>query len=171
MFVATKASRQKGIAPNSHVSTTFHTRAKKRAVPEGTEPPPAQTKSQKTDLPDMKKLRYEIIKFGTSGFSGTCKENANVAFMVSLGAEPPKKKRKNYKEILMEKKKSDQSQESSLNPEKNLPSLKKGTKTGARKNRKDVKGLLNVYGQVNMKSEGWSALQSGVGRGRDQTPI
>ncbi|EEB12892.1 conserved hypothetical protein [Pediculus humanus corporis] len=48
----------------------------------------------------MKKLRYDIIKFGTSGFSGAKKEESKVALAVSLGAVPPKRKYLNYKELL-----------------------------------------------------------------------
>lgn len=149
MFVATKASKQKGKTSSSHVSATFHGRTKKRLIHDEAQPIPSQTTAQKTELPDMRKLRYEIIKFGTSGFSGTSKENANVAFMVSLGAEPPKNKAKNYKEILLEKKVASENEDSRFNMENNAHLLKKRKKTriGAKKN-KNVKGLLNVYGQV-----------------------
>ncbi|KAK6641604.1 hypothetical protein RUM44_013319 [Polyplax serrata] len=52
---------------------------------------------------NMKKLRYDIIKFGTTALSGTQKEESKIALAVSLGAAPPKKKYVNYKEILKAK--------------------------------------------------------------------
>ena len=96
----------------------------------------------------MKKLRYDIIKFGTSGFSGAKKEESKVALAVSLGAVPPKRKYLNYKELVKinaeEKKKREDENNKTQNKNKNK---KKKLKIG-KKNKNDTKQLLDVYGKV-----------------------
>lgn len=40
----------------------------------------------------MKLVRYDVFKFGMSGFDKKEKEDARVALAVKLGAKPPKQK-------------------------------------------------------------------------------
>ncbi|XP_049530004.1 uncharacterized protein C1orf131 homolog [Anopheles darlingi] len=53
---------------------------------------------------DLAKARKDIINFGISGFDKEDKQQASVALAIKLGAKPPKRKHRNYREILEEKK-------------------------------------------------------------------
>ncbi|XP_026462004.1 uncharacterized protein C1orf131 homolog [Ctenocephalides felis] len=104
---------------------------------------------------DMKKARFEIMKFGISGFDTKKKEEAKVQLAIKLGAKPPKNKYKNYKELISEKKKN----QAVLEKEKNLQQLGKNVfglsnakgKSFERKRKKERGGLLEVYGTVKPK--------------------
>lgn len=51
---------------------------------------------------DIKRARHEVLRFGTSGMATTEKKNAQIALAVKLGAKPPKRPAKSYKEHLQE---------------------------------------------------------------------
>ncbi|XP_055638238.1 uncharacterized protein C1orf131 homolog [Toxorhynchites rutilus septentrionalis] len=53
---------------------------------------------------DISTARKEIINFGISGFDKETKHQAKIALAIKLGAKPPKKGYRNYKEILEERK-------------------------------------------------------------------
>uniref|UniRef100_A0A6M2DD17 Uncharacterized protein n=1 Tax=Xenopsylla cheopis TaxID=163159 RepID=A0A6M2DD17_XENCH len=104
---------------------------------------------------DMKRARFEIMKFGISGFDSKKKEEAKVQLAIKLGAKPAKNKYKNYKELIADKKK----QQAALDKEKKLQQLGKTVfglsnakgKSFERKRKKERGGLLDVYGVVKRK--------------------
>jgi len=57
-----------------------------------------KNKKTETNEMDMKKVRFEVFKFGMSGFKPEKKEEVKVALAIKLGAKPPKNKGYNYKE-------------------------------------------------------------------------
>jgi GTP cyclohydrolase FolE2 len=108
-------------------------------------------KVQTKDL-DMKKVRYEVFKFGMSGFKPEKKEEVKVALAIKLGAKPPKNKGYNYKELKLMKEKQLKEQ---LEQQKLLAVGK--TKTGrpvAKGKKKFVNrkgkqsGILDPYGKA-----------------------
>jgi hypothetical protein len=101
---------------------------------------------------DMKKVRYEVFKFGMSGFKPEKKEEVKVALAIKLGAKPPKNKGYNYKEYKLIKEKQLKEQ---LEQQKLLAVGK--TKTGrpvAKGKKKFVNqkgkqsGILDPYGKA-----------------------
>ena len=48
---------------------------------------------------EMKRARYDVIKFGMSGLQGVESHRAKIASAVALGARPPKNRRINYKRL------------------------------------------------------------------------
>ncbi|XP_043476878.1 uncharacterized protein C1orf131 homolog [Leptopilina heterotoma] len=96
---------------------------------------------------EMKRARFEVMKFGMSGLKKTKAKEAKIALAISLGARPPKNRRRNYKEILKEKEieKIKESKRKTKTYSGVNDSLKK------RKTRRKVKkdsGILGVYGTV-----------------------
>uniref|UniRef100_A0A2M4C076 Uncharacterized protein n=1 Tax=Anopheles marajoara TaxID=58244 RepID=A0A2M4C076_9DIPT len=67
---------------------------------------PRRKPKQKADPTqfDLAKARKDVINFGISGFGKEDKQQASVALAIKLGAKPPKRKHRNYREILEEKK-------------------------------------------------------------------
>ncbi|XP_054715689.1 uncharacterized protein C1orf131 homolog [Uloborus diversus] len=53
---------------------------------------------------NIKRARYEVIRFGMSGFDKEKHLNAKIAMAIRLGAKPPKKPNINYKELMKMKK-------------------------------------------------------------------
>lgn len=100
---------------------------------------------------EMKRVRYEVMKFGMSGFKGAEAEEAEVALAISLGAKPPKRKGINYKQLKEERKKQKETQ---LQDVTRVSGLEKSlTKDKSKKipRKKGSDGLLGVYGKVNKK--------------------
>lgn len=102
---------------------------------------------------DMKKVRYEVFKFGMSGFKAEKKEEVKVALAIRLGANPPKNKCCNYKEYKLMKEK----QLKELSERRKLLAVGK-TKTGkpntkgkkkfiSGKGKKNKDGILDPYGK------------------------
>ncbi|XP_012152324.1 uncharacterized protein LOC100880057 isoform X2 [Megachile rotundata] len=96
---------------------------------------------------EMKRIRYEVMKFGMSGFEKLKAEEAKVGLAISLGAKPPKKKGINYKELKEKKKNREQSIKHVSGLDKSL--IKHKTKKIRKKNSNDI---LGVYGKVSKKS-------------------
>lgn len=61
-----------------------------------------------TNIFDIKRAKHEVFKFGTSGLGSKDKEVAKIALAMKLGAKPAKKKYQNYKELLADKKVSNE---------------------------------------------------------------
>ena len=111
------------------------------------------TKKQKDTL-DMKRVKYEVMKFGISGFKGAEAEEAEVALAISLGAKPPKKKGTNYKILQHEKKNHKETWQKDITLASGL-----GRSLLNHKHKKTHKGsnsLLKIYGKVNKKTLGKS---------------
>ncbi|KAG8236229.1 hypothetical protein J437_LFUL010982 [Ladona fulva] len=90
-------------------------------------------KDERPEL-DMKRVRYEVMKFSSSNLRRQEREQAEVELAVSLGAMPPKRKCINYKELLQKRKEAKETEQAQNHA---VVTLKK--KLGKRKERK-VKG-------------------------------
>ncbi|XP_076316277.1 40S small subunit processome assembly factor 1-like [Tachypleus tridentatus] len=66
---------------------------------------------------DLQKARYEVLKFGISGFEKQRKEEAEIALAIKLGAKPPKNQYVNYKQLIEERKqkKTETNEQSTVN--------------------------------------------------------
>ncbi|XP_046607289.1 uncharacterized protein C1orf131 [Neodiprion virginianus] len=93
----------------------------------------------------MKRARFDVIKFGMSGFDGAKGEEAKIALAVKLGAKPPKKKAKNYKELKLERQKL---KERAQKKEHMSELGKNVAKQRFVKKPRRRDGLLNSYGVV-----------------------
>lgn len=123
-MIRTKASLTKKTNPESGFQVTVYDSKKKR-LPK-TLPPSGNSKDDSEDSeferifgdgPKKKKpkkdknettfqsARREIINFGIAGSSSSDKIDLNQQLAIKLGAKPPKKLERNYKEILDEKRK------------------------------------------------------------------
>ncbi|XP_058810741.1 uncharacterized protein LOC131675682 [Phymastichus coffea] len=123
-FVPTRASQNRKNAEKALEITTFETRKKmsnpaKKIVNKDKKPKDdAENDFDEEDMEDddppmddrrkqeleMKRFRYEVIKLGISALDKKKARAAKVELAISLGAKPPKNKRRNYKKILAEKK-------------------------------------------------------------------
>jgi len=152
-FVPTHGSQIKKTASN-YISVNYEARKKmlkssddsdnkEKLRDESTKQTPAELKEQQEK--EMKKLRYEIIKFGMSGFEKLKARKAKVELAISLGAKPPKNRKMNYKVLKTHRKiekerKKEEGHKSGLTSSLLKPKSKK-------KQKKDS-GILQVYGKV-----------------------
>ncbi|KRT78912.1 hypothetical protein AMK59_7454, partial [Oryctes borbonicus] len=150
-FIPTRGSKKK---KDEEIDFSFIVhqsyKPKEKQVP--LHPQPAKSKdaiSEATDEINMKRARFEIIKFGMSGFNKQKKVEAKVQLAIKLGAKPPKQKYKNYKDVLKEKRKE------RIKEEKRKLKLQQGRsqitqisayKKHMDKRRKKEKGILDIYG-------------------------
>ncbi|TGZ46538.1 uncharacterized protein [Temnothorax longispinosus] len=154
-FVPTRGSQVKKTATSNYVSVNYEARKKKPKSTDNSDSKensdesvmkqtPAELKEQQEK--EMKRLRYEIIKFGMSGFEKPKARRAKVELAISLGAKPPKNRRVNYKAL-----------KTSRKIEKEKEKKKEGHKSGlassllkpkSKKTRKKDSGILRVYGKV-----------------------
>ncbi|KOX79093.1 hypothetical protein WN51_09903 [Melipona quadrifasciata] len=106
---------------------------------------------------DMKRVRYEVMKFGMSGFKGAEAEEAEIALAISLGAKPSKKKGINYKILQHKKKNHKETWQEDITASSFGRSLlnDKHKKTQVQFNKnKGFDSLLKIYGKVNKKNIG-----------------
>ncbi|XP_015596773.1 uncharacterized protein C1orf131 homolog [Cephus cinctus] len=97
---------------------------------------------------EMKRARYDVIKFGMSGFEKAKAHKAKIALAIELGAKPPRKRKRNYKELKVERQKLKE-EEKTKEPASGLSrSLKKHRVPRTRKKDNDI---LGVYGKVQKK--------------------
>lgn len=94
----------------------------------------------------MKRARYEVMKFGMSGFEKAKAKRANVALAVSLGAKPPKNRRVNYKKLMTQRKKEKEEAERDRRSSGLDRSMLKHKVKNTRKKSSD--GILGAYGKV-----------------------
>lgn len=106
---------------------------------------------KKRDEREMKRARHEVIKFGMSGFEKSKALEAKIALAVSLGAKPPKKKRKNYSELKQERAEEREAskREAPSSGLSNSLLKRKAAKGQTRRQLKEGDGILGVYGRVN----------------------
>lgn len=109
---------------------------------------------------DLQRARKDVINLGLSGFSDKLeKEEAEIQLAIKLGAKPPKRQYKNYKEILEEKKQV--KRVNLVTSEKIAKKFQFGSTqsfqkylTGNRhKTKKNPKNVLESYGKVKSKKE------------------
>ncbi|XP_012216208.1 uncharacterized protein C1orf131 homolog [Linepithema humile] len=103
---------------------------------------PAELKKQQEK--EMKKARYDVIKFGMSGFEKPKARRAKVELAISLGAIPPKNRRMNYNALKKRKEKEKQKKEEGHTSGFSNSLLKSKVK----KVQKKDNGILGVYGKV-----------------------
>ncbi|KYQ57398.1 hypothetical protein ALC60_03717 [Trachymyrmex zeteki] len=154
-FVPTRGSQVKKTATSDYISVNYTAPKKKvksaddsnnkEKLKESTKQTPAELKEQQEK--EMKKLRYEIIKFGMSGFEKPKARRAKVELAISLGAIPPKNRRMNYKALKMRRKIEKEKEKKKEEGHKSglTSSL---LKPKSKKTRKKDSGILQVYGKV-----------------------
>lgn len=155
-FVPTRGSQIKKTAISNYISVNYETPKKKVKPTDNSyneeeenskiKQTPAELKEQQEK--EMKRLRYEIIKFGMSGFEKPKARRAKVELAISLGAKPPKNRRTNYKTlkksimIAKERKKKDTSGKHTSGLANSL------LKPKSKKVQKKDSGILGIYGKV-----------------------
>ncbi|XP_012062252.1 PREDICTED: uncharacterized protein C1orf131 homolog [Atta cephalotes] len=152
-FVPTRGSQVKKTTTSDYISVNYTAPKKKmksaddlnnkEKLEESTKQTPAELKQQQEK--EMKKLRYEIIKFGMSGFEKPKARRAKVELAISLGAIPPKNRRMNYKALktrqkIEKEKKKEEGHKSGFTSSLLKPKSKKAQKKDS--------GILQVYGKV-----------------------
>ncbi|KAI4483271.1 hypothetical protein M0804_008326 [Polistes exclamans] len=93
---------------------------------------------------EMKRARYDVIKFGISGFKSSKAKKAKVELAIKLGAKPPKNPSLNYK-VLKDKRKK----EAKHKNKEPISGLNKSLiKHKSRNKFKKNSGILGMYGKV-----------------------
>lgn len=156
-FVPTRGSQIKKTAKSDYVSVSYKAPKKKLKSTDDLDKEKLKDMSVMKQTPaelkekqekEMKKLRYEVIKFGMSGFEKPKARRAKVELAISLGAIPPKNRRMNYKALKIgrriekekKKKKEEEGHKSGLTSSLLKPKSKKTQKKDS--------GILRVYGKV-----------------------
>ncbi|OAD56987.1 hypothetical protein WN48_02786 [Eufriesea mexicana] len=168
-FIPTRVSKVKENAVKEFVSVNYQKpKKKKREIIESEENSDIRnfkfniTKDRrncnnddkKKQEAEMKRVRYEVMKFGMSGFKGEKAGEAEVEFAINLGAKPPRKKGINYK-ILKHKKKEGYKETQEKNTKLMSGSKNSLTKHKTKKTRKKGSdGLLGIYGKINKTTLG-----------------
>lgn len=126
-------------APKKKSKSTDSSNSKEKSK-DNSETKKTPTELKKQQEKEMKKARYDIIKFGMSGFEKPKAKRAKVELAISLGAIPPKNRRMNYN--VLKKRKEKKKEESHISGFSN--SLVKSKVKKVRKN----SGILGGYGKV-----------------------
>ncbi|GFR04139.1 uncharacterized protein TNCT_107191 [Trichonephila clavata] len=82
---------------------------------------------------NIKKARYEIMRFGISGFDKERQKQDKIALAIRLGAKPPKKEYTNYKILMEQKKKLKEEEKAQKTDQYILKQLKGRKKTHSKK--------------------------------------
>lgn len=153
-FVPTRVSQIKKNATSDYISVNYEAPKRKlksaddlrdnEAQDSKAKQTPAELKEQQEK--EMKRLRYDVIKFGMSGFEKPKARRAKVELAISLGAMPPKNRRMNYKTLkksrMIEKQRNKKEEKHTSGFTSSL--LKPKSKKVHKKN----SGILGVYGKV-----------------------
>lgn len=148
-FVPTRGSQIKKNATSNYISVNYEA-PKRKLKPKDEEEKNSEIKQTPAELKEqqekeMKRLRYDIIKFGMSGFEKPKARRAKVELAISLGAKPPKNKRTNYKTL----KKSRMIEKERKKKEKYTSGLASSLlKPKSKKVQKKDSGILSIYGKV-----------------------
>lgn len=153
-FVPTRGSQIKKNATSNYISVNYETSKRKLKPTDNlynnneeknfkTKPTPAELKEQQEK--EMKRLRYDIIKFGMSGFDKPKARRAKVELAISLGAIPPKNRRINYKTL----KNSRMIEKERKKEEKHTSGFANSLlKPKFKKIQKKDSGILGIYGKI-----------------------
>ncbi|XP_011871802.1 PREDICTED: uncharacterized protein C1orf131 homolog [Vollenhovia emeryi] len=156
-FVPTRGSQIRKTATSDYVSVNYEAPKKKLKSTDDSDnkeqsmdkpvmkPTPAELKAQQEK--EMKKLRYEVIKFGMSGFEKPKARKAKVELAISLGAIPPKNRRMNYKALKI-RQRIDKEKEKKKEEEHKSGLTSSLLKPKSKKTQKKDSGILRVYGKV-----------------------
>lgn len=153
-FVPTRVSQIKKNATSDYVSVSYEAPKKKSKPADGLhdneEQKDSKTKQTPTELKEqqekeMKRMRYDVIKFGMSGFEKPKAKKAKVELAISLGAIPAKNRKMNYKtlkksRIIEKQRKKEEKHTSGFTSSLLRPKSKKVHKKDS--------GILGVYGKV-----------------------
>lgn len=158
-FVSTRASQNKKTAVNNYVSINYEAPKKKSrqkvslddkkqlqkgdSIDSTKKQTTAELKKQQEK--EMKKARYDVIKFGMSGFEKAKARKAKVELAISLGAVPPKNRKMNYK-VLKERRKMEKEKKKKEEHVSGLTSSLLRPKS--KKAHKKDSGILGIYGKV-----------------------
>ncbi|KAF7403210.1 hypothetical protein HZH68_006004 [Vespula germanica] len=94
---------------------------------------------------EMKRARYDVIKFGISGFKSSKAKEAKVELAIRLGAKPPKNQNLNYKVLKHKRKK----EAMAAKRKESISGLSKSlVKHKNKKKQKKNSGILGMYGKV-----------------------
>ncbi|XP_044757244.1 uncharacterized protein C1orf131 [Coccinella septempunctata] len=149
-LVPTKASLEKGVQKVEEVTfVSYKPKKKSERVQEN-----QQNEESDTNYFNIKKAKNEMIKFALSDLEGKEKRNAMMQLAIKLGAKPPRRKFRNYKSLIEERKKEKAEEET----KEYLRKIGKNSigesiaKTNlAKKNKKKFKksvDILDIYGKV-----------------------
>ncbi|XP_015113695.1 uncharacterized protein LOC107038890 [Diachasma alloeum] len=157
-FVPTRCAQVNKNLANDFVSVKYTAHKKKIPSPNDDSKSKLEPDAGKTSVEDarrqqereMKRLRWDVMKFGTSGFSGARKNKAKVALVLQLGGKPVKsRKNENYRELKVKKAREKARIERIKKRESGFAhSL---VKVNAKTKRKKESGILDVYGKVEKK--------------------
>lgn len=153
-FIPTRGSQIKKNAISNYIFVNYETPKKKLKPTDdlynNKEEKNSKTKQMSAELKEqqekeMKGLRYDIIKFGMSGFDKLKARRAKVELAVSLGAIPPKNRRTNYKTL----KKSRMIEKERKEKEKHTSGFVNSLlKPKSKKVQKKDSGILGIYGKI-----------------------
>ena len=155
-FIVTRAAKNLKDAQNFHESISCASRQKKtkdqaNSVTNSEEVDDAKSKTKEEIEAEIKKYRHDVIKFGMSGLQKLNGIHPKAALAISLGAIPPKNKKKNYKKIIQERKqiKAKEIKEKKLATiiNKRNMRIKLGNKSNSNDKKEDSKGILGSYGK------------------------
>nr|XP_031844335.1 uncharacterized protein C1orf131 [Nomia melanderi] len=169
-FIPTRGSQMKKHVSEEFVLVNYESRKRakknddsdkdKDALPDETDETTTMTKEtkdmdqkKKQEL-EMKRIRYEVMKFGMSGFQKAEANKAKVQLAISLGAKPPKNRRMNYKHLKERREREREMQkkaEHTSGLEMSMIKHKSKKKISKVKKSNDI---LEVYGKVTKKPEG-----------------
>ena len=173
-FIPTRAAKNKENADKFHMVTTYESHKKSTNSLKNVQKKKQNTSEECTneyhsdeDLDidkepidetrkqelQMKQYRYDVIKFGMSGFDKHKARQAKIALAISLGAKPPKNRRKNYKKLVEEriKEKARETKKEKFASGFNINQLTKNRKNITQshtKKDKESNGILGIYGKV-----------------------
>ncbi|XP_043254284.1 uncharacterized protein C1orf131 [Colletes gigas] len=100
---------------------------------------------------EMKRFRYEVMRFGISGFEKAKAKKSKIELVLNLGAKPPKNRRVNYKTLKMQKARQKEKQQNEKDVSGAASSMVKHKTTKIRKKKSD--NILEVYGKVSDKPQ------------------
>lgn len=158
-FVPTRASQNKRTAINNYVSVNYEAPKKKprqmnnlndeKQLQKDDSANPTEKQStaelKKQQEKEMKKARYDVIKFGMSGFEKAKARKAKVELAISLGAVPPKNRRMNYKLLKVRRKMEKEKKKEEIHVSGFTSSL---LRPKSKRAHKKNSGILGIYGKV-----------------------
>lgn len=109
---------------------------------------------------DMKKLRFEVMKFGMTGFQKKKQEDERINLAIRLGAKPPKNKAVNYKQLIEIRKeeKRKELEEQKAKQEAGLQFKKKKKKQFSKNKPRNVNKVKGIGGQIGHEKNGMRIL-------------
>lgn len=169
-MIRTKASLAKNLDSDSVKVVVFD--SKKKRLPKTLPPSKVKNDEEESDDSEFERVfgdgprkkkpkknevtfdsaRREIINFGIAGSSSSDKLDLNQQLAIKLGAKPPKRQARNYKEILEEKRK-EKALDESINKRTIFGTSASLQYRSQKKAAPKRDGLLKRYGKVEKESK------------------